>query len=280
VTGLLGPNGAGKTTMFRILGGLLRPDSGRVRVAGCDPALQPREARARLGLLTEEPGLPERLTPLWHVSLHASLHGIARNEALRRASQLLSEMGLGRQMRDRHSGLSRGARLKVALARALVHEPRVLLLDDPMAGLDMESAAWMREMIRKRAAQGCAVLLATHNPIDAERLCDDLVIMGPGRVLASGPAGAICRSGAVEPRLVIRLSAPADRLVDAVRKLPAMSGVVAVDDCLCFDATTSPDAGLVVEQVRAVIGAVAILEVGRQPGTLEQAYHRLQQGRG
>ena len=279
ITGLIGPNGAGKTTLFRLIAGLLRPDSGSVSVGGRDPASQPREARALLGLLTEEPGLPERLTPLWHVSLHATLHGLARDEAVRRAERLLCELGLEAAMMQRHARLSRGTRLKVALARALVHDPSALLLDEPMAGLDMGSAAWMREIIRKRADRGCAVLMATHNPIDGECLCDDLVILGPGRLLAAGSVSAVCRLGAAEPRLVVRLSTPAVEVLEAVRRLPGIGVVTASDDRLYFAGAAGRDAGLLATELRAAIGGVAIREIGEEPASLEQTYHRLQQGR-
>jgi sodium transport system ATP-binding protein len=191
VTGVLGPNGAGKTTLFRLLAGLLRPTSGRVIIAGHDLAVEALEAREKIGLLTEEPGLPDRLTPLWHVSLHLRLRGDARREAFTRARAVLEEMGLADTLERPIGCLSKGNRLKVALARAVAHEPDVLLLDEPTANLDIETSIRVRDLIRSRASRGRTVLLATHNPREAEDLCDDIVVLGKGRILAHGSPGAL-----------------------------------------------------------------------------------------
>ena len=195
VTGLLGPNGAGKTTLLRVVAGILRPTAGRVQVEGFDVASHPVQVRARLGLLTEEPGLPDRLTPLWHVSLHASLRGFPRREAVERAGSILSEMGLDGSLRRRLGSLSRGSKLKVALARALLHDPAVLLLDEPTAGLDIETAAWLRERIARRAARGRTILIATNNPNEAQRLCGHLVLLRSGRLLFAGDSEAFRGKG-------------------------------------------------------------------------------------
>jgi len=194
VIGILGPNGAGKTTLFRILCGLVAPEPGAcLTIMGQDAVSHPAAARARCGLLTQQPDLPPRVTPIWHVSLMATLHGMERPEAVRRAERILEEIGLGDLMRQPMATLSKGNRQRVALARALAHSPDVLLLDEPTAGLDIAAAAWLRAEIARRAAAGCAVLLATHNPLEAAQLCDRILILRRGRIVAQGTLEAVCR---------------------------------------------------------------------------------------
>ena len=223
ITGLVGPNGAGKTTIFRILAGLLRPDTGRARIGGFDVVSQPMKARTCLGLLTEEPGLPDRLTPLWHVALHATLRGSPRRESLRRAGRLLERLHTGAASDRPHAVLSKGTRAKVALARALVGEPMALILDEPTAGLDMETSGWMRREIQRRAREGCAVLLATHQPEEAEALCDQIVILRRGVVLARGSMAQLRRAaagGEAPPEaLEVRLSGPTQPALASVRSV-------------------------------------------------------------
>ncbi len=186
ITGLLGPNGAGKTTLFRVLSGLLRADAGSARIHGHDVRADPLAARRSLGLVTEEPGLPDRLTPEWHVALHGALRGLAWKEARDRSRALLGEMGLGDAMRRRCARLSRGERLRVSLARALIGRPAVLLLDEPTSALDIEAAAELRARMKRFASEGAAILLATHNPHEAEDLCAVVHVLRQGATLAHG----------------------------------------------------------------------------------------------
>ena len=196
VVGLIGHNSSGKTTLFRVLSGLLRPDTGRVLIAGVDIAQQPRTARERSVLLTEEPGLPDRLTPLWHVELHAGLRGANRREALTRAREALRLVGLQDMSEARIGSLSKGKRQRVALARALVADTAVLLLDEPTTSLDMENSSSIRAAIRRRADEGASVLLATHDASEVEQICDELLVLRHGRVVERGTLGdVIQRSG-------------------------------------------------------------------------------------
>jgi sodium transport system ATP-binding protein len=197
VTGLLGPNGAGKSTFFRAAAGLVPCDAGRLRVAGHDLAAQPLRARASLGLLTEEPALPRRSSPLWHLTLHGALHGMSAARARERARHLLAEFDLEAAASRPCGTLSRGNRLRVALARALLHEPPVLLLDEPGATLDMEAAASLRRRLAGLAQEGRTVLMATHSAHEAEAICACVHLLRGGRVLASGsPAELRRRTGA------------------------------------------------------------------------------------
>jgi len=186
ITGILGPNGAGKTTLFRVLCGLLRADAGTARIHGHDVRDDPLAARRSLGLVTEEPGLPDRLTPTWHVALHGALRGLAWTDARAQSRALLQEMGLGGAMQRRCARLSRGERLRVSLARALIGGPAALLLDEPTSALDIEAAAELRARLRLMASAGTAILLATHNPHEAEDLCAVVHVLRKGAVLARG----------------------------------------------------------------------------------------------
>jgi len=282
VTGLLGPNGAGKTTLFRILAGILRPDAGRVTVCGYDTAGQPARARALVGLLTEEAGLPGRLTPLWHVALHATLRGQSRNTSLMRARRLLESLGAGEAIERPHATLSKGTRAKVALARALVHEPPAVLLDEPTANLDMETSRQLRRFILERARSGCASLVATHNPAEAEELCERFVILGEGRVLAAGSLAMLRERAGCPSRLEARLSGPAHLVTEKARRIARGAAVRTRDDWIVFTMTdASTEAGSSVGPTASELVAAAapleILELRRRDAPLEEIYRRLQE---
>ena len=180
---LVGPNGSGKSTLLRILAGILRPSGGRATIAGHDVTKEPIAARKATGFLPERTGTPPRLSPLWHVSLHASLRGMPRRESLARSASLLSEMGMRELLHRPSCGLSRGNRLRVALARALVHEPVVLLLDEPSGHLDPRAVSWLAGAVRQRARAGAAVLVATHDSALIARAGDRLAVLKEGRIV-------------------------------------------------------------------------------------------------
>jgi sodium transport system ATP-binding protein len=185
VCGLLGPNGAGKTTTLRMAATLLPPDAGELWVDGVDARAAPLEARRRLGYVPAEAGLPPRLSPREVVSLFAELHGIAAPG--RRAVALLEELGAGAWL-DRACGtLSTGMKRRVVLARALVHEPAVLLLDEPTDGLDVGGRREVLAMLRRRAVEsGCAVLLSSHIMSEVASVADTYVVMARGCRQATG----------------------------------------------------------------------------------------------
>jgi sodium transport system ATP-binding protein len=196
VTGLLGPNGAGKTTALRALAGLVTPDAGRASIDGRDVRRDPCAARTRLGLLPEAAGLYDRLTAREHLEYSAELHGLAARERDARVDALLDRLRLT-AIAGRPAGqLSLGQRRRVALARALVHDPPNVVLDEPTNGLDVLGARDVRHEIRRLAAAGRAVVLATHVMPDVSAVCDRIVILAHGRVLASGaPDAILARAG-------------------------------------------------------------------------------------
>lgn len=191
VTGLLGPNGAGKTTTLRLVGAILRPDEGSARVDGLDSVRDSRRALDRLGVLPESRGLYPRLTARENIRYFGRLHGL-RGAALEAAIEDLIRILDMQELADRRTqGFSTGERVKVALARALVHRPRNVILDEPTAGLDVMSTRAMRDFVRRLRDEGCCVLFSSHIMQEVSALCDRIVIMAGGRVVAAGTPEAI-----------------------------------------------------------------------------------------
>jgi sodium transport system ATP-binding protein len=195
ITGLLGPNGAGKTTTLRMLYTLLRPDAGRVLVDGFDAALQPLEVRGRLGVLPDARGLYRRLTVRENISYFGALHGLDAATTHKRIATLLETLSM-RGIADRPAeGLSQGERLKTALARAIVHDPANVVLDEPTNGLDVMSTRSLREFLRRLKGQGRCVLFSTHIMQEVTALCDRVVVISNGAVVADGTPDALREQG-------------------------------------------------------------------------------------
>ncbi len=186
VVGLLGPNGAGKTTTLRMLSGLMRPDAGTIRVDNADVVADPIGAQVYMGLLPDSRGLYPRLTPTEHIEYFGRLHGIDGHALAARTRSLLTRLGLNELAHRRVSGFSQGERTKVALARALVHQPRNVILDEPTNGLDVISTRAMRELIRGLRRDGCCVLFSSHIMQEVSALCDRIIVIAQGTVVADG----------------------------------------------------------------------------------------------
>ena len=203
ILALLGPNGAGKTTTMRMLAGLIAPTSGSVLVDGVPLTGATGAAlRARMGFLTESPGLWDRLTVAENLAVYAQLYGLADGD--RRIDAALERFRLTAHASARAAELSKGMRQKVAIARALLHEPEILLLDEPTSGLDPEIARDVRLLLEEKRARGCSVLLSTHNLDEAERLADRVAVLQQ-RLLALDTPAAL-RQRLMRGRLLIRLS--------------------------------------------------------------------------
>jgi ABC-2 type transport system ATP-binding protein len=183
---LLGPNGAGKTTTLRMTTGLLKPDRGSVAVFGIDVLADPVGAKRLMAWLSDEPMIYDRLTPLEYLYFVAGLWGVDRDEGEAKARDLLGRLGLAPHAEERCEGLSKGMRQKVALAGALVHDPRLIILDEPFTGLDAASARLAKTMLRDRVDAGCAVIMTTHILEVAERMADRIGVMAAGRLIAEG----------------------------------------------------------------------------------------------
>jgi len=186
VTGLLGANGAGKTTALRIVSGLLRPDSGAAVVDGVNAGEDREGAQRRLGVIPDEAGLYGRLTTREQVRYFGNLRGLRGPELERRIDRLLESLGLAALADRRVAGFSHGERKKVALARALVHGPRNIILDEPTNGLDVMSTRAMRGLIRGLRQDGCCVVFSSHIMQEVSALCDRIVVIAQGEVVADG----------------------------------------------------------------------------------------------
>jgi sodium transport system ATP-binding protein len=186
VTGLLGPNGAGKTTTLRMLYTLIRPDRGTARVDGLDVAERPMEVRRAIGVLPDARGLYPRLTAREHARYAGELHGLSGAALDKRVDELIQLLDMKDIANRRAEGFSQGERMKVALARALVHGPRNVLLDEPTNGLDVMSTRAVRTLIRRLKDQGHCVLFSSHVMQEVAALCDRIVVIARGRVVAEG----------------------------------------------------------------------------------------------
>jgi len=196
ITGLLGPNGAGKTTLLRMIATLVLPDAGRARVGGLDVVADRYAVRSRIGVLSDARGLYQRLTARENVRYFGRLHGLAGAALDARIDALFATLGLTALAERRTAGFSQGEKMKVAIARALVHDPDTILLDEPTNGLDIMSVRTLRDELRALRGQGKCLLFSSHVMQEVAALCDRIVVLSHGRVVAAGTADElIARAG-------------------------------------------------------------------------------------
>ncbi len=186
IFGLLGPNGAGKTTTFKMIVGLLQPTSGQVKLGGYDVQTHPLEAKKLLGFVPDTPLLYEKLTATEFLYFIADLYEIDRDRAVRRAAELLRLFGLENNADDLIDSFSHGMKQKTALAGALIHDPALLILDEPTVGLDPKSARLIKDILRQLSDRGVTIILSTHILEIAERMCDRIGIFAKGELVAIG----------------------------------------------------------------------------------------------
>jgi ABC-2 type transport system ATP-binding protein len=219
---LLGPNGAGKTTTLRMVTGLLRPDRGSISVFGVDALADPVEAKRIMAWLSDEPMIYDKLTPLEYLQFVGGLWSVPSKLAATRAHDLVGWLGLEPHAHERCEGLSKGTRQKVALAGALVHEPRLIILDEPFTGLDAASARLVKDVLRERVAAGCSVIMTTHILDVAERMADRIGVMARGHLVAEGTLDELRRrTGAGNASLEDTFLALTGDGVEPARALPA-----------------------------------------------------------
>ena len=183
---LLGPNGAGKTTTLRMVAGLLKPDRGAISIFGIDARKDPVAAKRIMAWVSDEPMIYDKLTPFEYLEFVAGLWGIDAVTAQQRASHLVDWLGLGPHAHSRCEGFSKGMRQKVALAGALVHEPRLIILDEPLTGLDAGSARQVKTVLLERVREGCTVIMTTHILEVAERMAERIGVIAAGQLIAEG----------------------------------------------------------------------------------------------
>ena len=190
---LLGPNGAGKTTTLRMVAGLLRPDAGSINIFDIDALRDPVAAKQIMAWVSDEPMIYDKLTPLEYLEFVAGLWGIEPRVSEPRARDLLVSLGLEPHLDERCEGFSKGMRQKVALAGALVHGPCLIILDEPLTGLDALSARHVKGLLQERVRSGCTVIMTTHILEVAERMADRIGVMASGRLVAEGTLAELRR---------------------------------------------------------------------------------------
>ena len=266
VFGLLGPNGAGKTTTVRMLAGIIAPTHGTAVVNGVEVTQDAEAVRASVGVLTETPGLYPKLTAVQNLALFGRLHGVQNLDAA--IQEYLERFELWGRHKEPVAGFSKGMRQKLALARAMLHEPAVLFLDEPTSALDPSAAKTVREFVATLKAKGRTVFICTHNLDEAERLCDRIAIM-KGRVLAMDRPSAL--QGERRKEVLVRTGALPEGLADSLAAMDAVEAVNISANALRVTWAEGAEANpeLVARLVRE---GVAVEEVINQSPSLEAYY--------
>ncbi len=270
VFGFLGPNGAGKTTTVRMLTTLIGPTAGSATLGQLQVGRDDAAIRQMVGLLTETPGMYDRLSAERNLTLYAKLYGVSDVEG--QVRKYLQMLGLWERRLDEVGSFSKGMRQKLALARALLHEPRILFLDEPTSGLDPEAAKLVRDFIEELKGQGRTIFICTHNLDEADRLCDRIAIFKTRLITVDSPASI--RRQLFGRRVVVHLAGPADGLSGTARALPFVTEAQAVDNKLVItlDDPEQHNPAL----IRALVGAGAEIQfVGELRHSLEDVYLRM-----
>jgi ABC-2 type transport system ATP-binding protein len=274
ILALLGPNGAGKTTTVRMLAGLIAPSSGEASVSGFDVRTHPDAVRARAGLVTDAPGLYEQMALPAYLDFFGALYGLPQPQRRRRIDELIEFFELGDHRRERMVGFSKGMKQKVALARALLHEPAALFLDEPTSGLDPLAARAVRELITSLKHSSRSIILCTHDLDEAERLADTVAIMSGGRIVAlDAPAALRARTS---PEATVRVtlaepSASAQAALAAVEGVLLAAGASPAGDVLEYRTERPREVNPRVIE-RLVASGARIVSVSSETRTLEDVY--------
>ncbi len=270
VFGFLGPNGAGKTTTIRLLSGLIGPSDGEAWVAGCKIGEQDHALRAKVGVLTESPGLYNRLSAERNLTFFAELYDVEHAEAA--VERYLRMLGLWNRRKEPAGTFSKGMRQKLAIARALLHEPQVLFLDEPTSGLDPEMARLVRDFIAELKREGRTIFLCTHNLAEADRLCDRIAVFNTHLLAVDSPAAL--RRQLFGRTVVFHLVAYRPAYLEAVKEFPFVKRAEAVDGKLVvtLEDPDTQNPHLVAKLVE--VGA-EIRFVGELRRSLEDVYLRL-----
>jgi ABC-2 type transport system ATP-binding protein len=278
VFGLLGPNGAGKTTTVRLLNGILPPSGGTARVFGLNPSIDGQRVREQTGVLTETPALYERLSARENLDFFGTLAGIPVKKLSQRVLDILSFFGLQDRLDDKVETYSKGMKQRLALARALIHEPPLLFLDEPTSGLDPEAAQQVNELIAGLSQlSGQTIVLATHNLLEAQRLCDRVAIMNKGHILAMGSLKELTRK--LWPVTWVDITfweAPAETVTGSLKTQQGVMQITGQGEALQVQVESKEVIPQIVQHL-AGCGA-SILKVNPRDYTLEDIYFALQAG--
>ncbi|MFN8444514.1 MAG: ABC transporter ATP-binding protein [Caldilineaceae bacterium] len=282
IFGLLGHNGAGKTTTVRLLNGVLTPSAGKSNVLGFDPASQGAELRHKTGVLTETPSLDDRLSARDTLTIFADIFGVAKEKVKTRVDGLLDQFGLLERATERVGGYSKGMRQRLAIARTLLHEPELIFLDEPTAGLDPVATRELHNLIIHLSRdQQRTVILCTHNLVEAQKLCHRVAVMAQGKLLACGTTAELRGRYSRSQRLQIEIDpTQKSQAVATIQALPGVKEVVALNG-------DNGDATLSVQGVgydetpsfvqTLVAHGIALYRVLPEEASLEDVYFALQE---
>jgi ABC-2 type transport system ATP-binding protein len=256
IFGLLGPNGAGKTSTLESLEGLRAPDGGSLVVAGVDPAKEPRKLRNVIGVQLQSSGLPETITPNEAMKFFCAYHGVPPRY------ELLERLGLGEKRNAQFHQLSTGQQRRLALALAVAHDPQVLFLDEPTAGLDVASRVELHDLMRERQAEGTTIILATHDMAEAEEMSDRVAILLRGKIATVGSPMEITATGADLTKVSVR--SKASTLLQNGHTIPAVSqSSVREDYAIYFSTDIGRTVGAVIDCIEAADDSLIDLRVER-----------------
>lgn len=273
VFGFIGPNGSGKTTTIRLLLGLLEPKEGKAAVLGFDTRVHPDQIRKRTGALLEHTGLYERLSAEDNLEFYGRINKMPQLERKTRIKLLLTHLGLWERRQERIGSWSRGMKLKVAVARALLHHPSVIFLDEPTAGLDPVAAALLREDIAKLVEQeGVTVFLNTHNLTEAEKLCAQIGVIRNGKLLSVGSPDQLTRGKAAN-RLEIKGNGFTQQILSQLRNQPQVESVIERNSHLEITLSNIAEASSIVSFL--INAGAQIEEVHKNKANLEDVFLKM-----
>lgn len=283
VFGLLGHNGAGKTTTVRLLNGVLSPSAGNAQVLGFDPAKEGAALRHKTGVLTETPSLDDRLTARNTLTIFAEIFGVAKAKVKSRVDELLDQFGLSERANDRVGGFSKGMKQRLAIARTILHEPELIFLDEPTAGLDPVATREVHNLItRLSREEQRTVILCTHNLVEAQKLCHRVAVLAKGKVLASGTTAELRNRYSRSQRLQIEIDpAQIEQAIAHIQTLPDVLEVNQLRDEFNGEGVLSIQ-GIgyqgIPQFVQALVASgIALYRIVPEEASLEDVYFALQE---
>jgi ABC-2 type transport system ATP-binding protein len=277
IFGFLGHNGAGKTTTVRLLNGVIEPTSGSMRVLGLDPQVDGPALRTRTGVLTESPSMDERLTAWDNLSIYADLYGVPKTEVRNRINELLEEFDLEDRAREKVGGYSKGMKQRLALARAFLHKPELLFLDEATSGLDPIAAHHVNELIERLARrENRSVFLCTHNLVDAQKMCDRVAVLEHGKLVALGTPAELTRQ--YVRRLDVEIEVNEEQVTSTVQILRSHPRQVISEPVRTNGALTVTLSGheAIPDLLEVLVGqSIRVYRIAAQEANLEQVYFAL-----
>ena len=277
IFGFLGHNGAGKTTTVRLLNGVIEPTSGSMRVLGLDPQVDGQALRSRTGVLTETPSLDERLTAWDNLSIYADLYGVPKAEIRQQIDELLAEFDLSDRAHERVSGYSKGMKQRLALARALLHKPELIFLDEATSGLDPIATHHVIKLIERMVrCENRTVFLCTHNLVEAQKLCDRVAVMEHGRLVALGTPAALAQQ--YIRRLDVEIEVKEQQVEGTLQILRSLPRLVIREPVKTNGALTATLSGheAIPDLLAALVNqSVRVYRIAAHEANLEQVYFAL-----